>query len=149
MTTKKVTLKCPTCGDNIIVSADKISDVTNESSVKIDIVTGLATETMDYFNKVTGRKCRVTKNTIKPIKARIKDQLAEKIPAIEVLKNNRRVIDKKYMEWKDNPKMKHNIRISTLFRACHFDEYLSQVDFDPGDKPKTQEQPCYKKFPSY
>jgi len=38
------------------------------------------------------------------------------------------VILYKYLEWWDNPKMKNAVNLTTLFRPCHFEEYLSQAE---------------------
>lgn len=51
------------------------------------------------------------------------------------------VIDNKAAEWLNNPKMASNLKPTTLFRACHFDEYLNTVKYvDPN---KLQREPTY------
>ena len=51
------------------------------------------------------------------------------------------VIDNKASEWLNNPKMASNLKPTTLFRACHFDEYLNTVKYiDPN---KLQREPTF------
>ena len=51
------------------------------------------------------------------------------------------VIDNKAALWLTDKKMASNLKPSTLFRKCHFDEYINQVE--PVDKNKLQSSPTY------
>ena len=51
------------------------------------------------------------------------------------------IIDNMTAEWMGNSEMAKNLKPTTLFRACHFDEYLNLVK--TVDKNKLQSSPTY------
>lgn len=77
-------------------------------------------EIIEYFNKVTGKHYKpTTKSNQKLIKERWNEDFR--------IEDFKRVIDIKYNEWKNDPKMKKFIRPQTLFNG-NFESYLNQED---------------------
>lgn len=54
----------------------------------------------------------------------------------------KQVILYKYNEWWNNPKMRHSVNLTTLFRPSHFGEYLSQAEMEMGETIDT----AYKEY---
>lgn len=81
-------------------------------------------EIIDYLNLRTGKNYRVTNDVRKSINARYQEKFT--------LEDFKTVIDKKCVEWIDDPKMNKYLQPSTLF-GTKFQNYLNQE----VSKPKT------------
>lgn len=81
---------------------------------------------IDYYNSITGQKRKHSKSSRTPIHARLADYSPD---------DCKHVINVKYAEWKDDPKMSQYITIETMFRASHFEKYLNQKM--PKKKPSS------------
>ena len=80
---------------------------------------------INYFNNTTGKKYKTSsKTTCSHIRARLSEGFS--------VDDFKRVIDVKYAQWKDDPKMCEYIRPETLF-GTKFETYLNQ---SPVIKPK-------------
>ena len=78
-----------------------------------------AKEIIDYLNSVVGTRYRTNSHsTLSKIKARLKEGFS--------IDDFKTVIDKKFAEWGNDPKMKQYLRPETLFSATHFESYLNQ-----------------------
>lgn len=74
---------------------------------------------LDYFNSKCNTSYRYKNQEIlKLIHGRLNDGFSED--------DFKKVIDVKYEDWFDNPKMAKHLKPSTLFRPSHFEEYLNQ-----------------------
>ena len=74
-----------------------------------------------FFNSLTGQRVRAdSSSNAKPIKS-----IIEKGYTVEDCCT---VIQKKYDQWYNDEKMAKFVRISTLFRPSHFDEYLNEKE---------------------
>lgn len=74
---------------------------------------------LDYFNSKCNTSYRYKNQEIlKLIHGRLDDGFSED--------DFKKVIDIKYEDWFDNPKMAKHLKPSTLFRPSHFEEYLNQ-----------------------
>lgn len=78
-----------------------------------------ADEIIAYFNEVTGSSIRCVEGNRKHVRARLSEGYT--------MDDLRTVIDSKQSEWGNDPRMSRYIRISTIFGASHFDEYLNQA----------------------
>jgi uncharacterized phage protein (TIGR02220 family) len=77
-------------------------------------------EIIHYFNDWTSSRCKVSKNSIKPIQARLRQGLTvDEAKAIIVLKT---------VNWANDPKMAPYLRISTLFGEQKCNEYLNELN---------------------
>ena len=87
---------------------------------------------IDYYNETTGQKRKHSKTSRTPIHARLGDY------SIDDCKH---VINVKYAEWKDDPKMSQYITIETFFRPSNFEKYLNQkiVEKKTGSTPTKEE----------
>lgn len=84
---------------------------------------------IDYLNKKTGKAFKHSKNSLKPIQARLNEGAT-----VEELKM---VIDIKAEQWLRDPKMSAYLRPQTLFQASKFESYLNER---PAKKPETQSE---------
>ena len=92
----------------------------------------IASKVIQHLNDKTGSKFRVTKTNVKFIDARI----AEGATPTELIA----VINRKCLEWLDNPEMRQYLRPSTLFNAEKFNTYVGQLDAPLPAKPSGQGQ---------
>lgn len=76
-------------------------------------------EIIDYLNSRTGRRFKASnKSTSRLISARLKDGYS--------VEDFKEVIDKKCVEWMEDPQMQSYLRPETLFTPAHFESYLNQ-----------------------
>lgn len=80
----------------------------------------IASKVIQHLNEKTGSKFRATKTNVKFIDAR----LAEGATPADLIA----VINRKCLEWLDNPEMRQYLRPSTLFNAEKFNTYIGQLD---------------------
>ena len=108
----------PSSGESPAPRTSHSFEPVNESSLssKIDV----AEKIIQYLNDKTGRKYRAAPSQIKFIVARI----AEGATPQELIA----VINRKCLEWLDDPKFAQYLRPSTLFNAEKFNAYLGQLD---------------------
>ena len=96
------------------IKEDSKKDTKNTSSLAEDCY-----EIMNYFNKVCNTNFRHNENNYKLIRKLLKDNFS-----VEDIK---KVIYSKYIEWKDDPKMKQYIRPITIF-SNKFESYLQFIN---------------------
>lgn len=99
-----------------------LSETTSETTHK-DLLSGkpdVASKVIQHLNDKTGSKFRATKTNVKFIDAR----LAEGATPADLIA----VINRKCLEWLDNPQMRQYLRPSTLFNAEKFNTYIGQLD---------------------
>ncbi len=116
----------------VIKEVGKIPENLPWKSIKVS--KEIIDEVIEYYNEKLDKNIR--KNTasyIRIITARINEGYT-----VEDLK---KVIDIKVADWAENKEMAKNLKLSTLFRPSHFDEYLNQVT--AVDKKKLQSKPSY------
>lgn len=76
-------------------------------------------EIIDYLNMRTGRRFKATnRSTARLINARLNDGYT--------VEDFKEVIDKKCVEWMEDPHMQGYLRPETLFTPAHFESYLNQ-----------------------
>lgn len=94
-----------------------------------DSETEIAKQVIDYFIKVTG-KTRITycKASIKIIVDRLRDGYTSK--------EMEHIIDVK-LPWLNNPAMQGSLKFDTIFRECHFENYLNEKTQDQIKKEKS------------
>lgn len=80
----------------------------------------IAEKVIQHLNEKTGSKFRATKTNTKFIDARI----SEGATPTDLIA----VINRKCLEWLDNPEMRQYLRPSTLFNAEKFSAYVGQLD---------------------
>ena len=80
----------------------------------------IAEKVIQYLNDKTGRKYRAVPSQTKFIEARIAEGAT--------LQDLIAVINRKCMEWLDDPKFAQYLRPSTLFNAEKFNTYIGQLD---------------------
>lgn len=80
----------------------------------------VAEKIIQYLNDKTGRKYRAVPSQTKFIEARIAEGAT--------LQDLIAVINRKCMEWLDDPKFAQYLRPSTLFNAEKFNTYIGQLD---------------------
>jgi uncharacterized phage protein (TIGR02220 family) len=86
---------------------------------------------IEYFNQKTGQKRSLkSQETQKLINGRISEG--------RILEDFIKVIDKKFNQWKDDPKMMIYLRPSTLFRPGNFEDYLNEPEIKT-EKEKFEE----------
>lgn len=90
----------------------------------------IASKVIQHLNDKTGSKFRATKTNTKFIDARI----AEGATPTDLIA----VINRKCLEWLDNPEMRQYLRPSTLFNAEKFNTYVGQLDSPLPVKRQTQ-----------
>lgn len=91
--------------------------------------TYIAKAVLDYLNKLTGKHYKPVESSLKEIKARLNEGFSED--------DCKTVIEKKCVEWVNDPHMAQYLRPSTLFAAGHFQDYLNQADVTPARKGTT------------
>lgn len=105
-------------------------DNTTQEEKRIDYT--VTDSIIDYYNEITSQKRKHSKTSREPIHARLCDY------SIDDCKH---VINVKYAEWKDDPKMSQYITIETFFRPSNFEKYLNQkiVEKKTGSTPTKEE----------
>ena len=94
----------------------------------------IAEKVIQYLNDKTGRSFRAVPSQTKFIEARI----AEGATPQDLIA----VINRKCMEWLDDPKFSQYLRPSTLFNATKFNDYVGQLDTPlPAKGPQKQGHP--------
>lgn len=97
-------------------------------SIDKDIYSVEVSRVIDYLNRVLGtRYSPKSKSTREKISARIKEG--------HTFEDFQIVIDKKYKQWGNDPKMAKYLRPETLFNASHFESYLNEIKVD---KPQSK-----------
>lgn len=91
--------------------------------------TYIAKAVLDYLNELTGKHYKPVESSLKEIKARLNEGFSEN--------DCKTVIEKKCVEWVNDPHMAQYLRPSTLFAAGHFQDYLNQADVTPARKGTT------------
>jgi uncharacterized phage protein (TIGR02220 family) len=101
----------------------------------------ISKEIIDYLNKAAGTSVKhKTPSHRRLIQARLNDG--------HTVQDFKTVIDKKCKEWLGKT-MQTNLKPSCLFAACHFDDYLGQLDaVDPGQQSmfKPQKQSAHQDY---
>lgn len=93
-------------------------EIEKEKDKDIDNMSGEIKEIVDYLNQVCGTKYQSSsEKTKKLIRARLNEKFT--------VEDFKAVIDKKYFEWHDDPKMSQFLRPETLF-GTKFEGYLNQ-----------------------
>ncbi len=92
----------------------------------------IAEKVIQHLNDKTGSKFRATKTNTKFIDARI----AEGATPTDLIA----VINRKCLEWLDNPEMRQYLRPSTLFNAEKFNTYVGQLDSPLPTKSSSKNQ---------
>ena len=78
-----------------------------------------ASEILQKFNEITGRRFSGTKTNLAGIKNRLKEGFtAEQMIAVIQLKN---------LEWKNNEVMSVHLCPETIFRPKNFEKYVNQI----------------------
>jgi uncharacterized phage protein (TIGR02220 family) len=78
------------------------------------------TDVIHLFNKITGKRFSLkTEETRHAINARLSEG--------HTLEDIEKVINLKYQEWKDQPKMQRYITPRTMFRPSNFDRYVNEL----------------------
>lgn len=94
----------------------------------------IAEKVIQYLNDKTGSKFRATPSHTKFIDARI----AEGATPQDLIA----VINRKCLEWLDDPKFSQYLRPSTLFNATKFNDYVGQLDTPlPAKSSQRSSQP--------
>lgn len=86
---------------------------------------------LDYLNNKTGKRFKPVPTNLNLIKARLKDGHS----VDEIL----RVIDAKYVEWKDDSKMAIYLRPETLFRDRKFNQYVGELGVETPSQRNARE----------
>lgn len=71
---------------------------------------------LTYLNETAGKSFRLSKTSLKPIEARLRENFSQE--------ELRRVVDHKVKTWGPDPKMQEYLRPQTLFQASKFESYL-------------------------
>lgn len=100
-----------------------------------DNINSVAEEVINYLNKLVGTKYNYRSSSILNL---IEKRINEGYEASDLKK----VIKKKYYEWKDTEYEKY-LRPSTLFNDDRFDEYLNQKE---NKTVSSVNQACYEEF---
>jgi len=82
-----------------------------------------------------------SKSTNEKIKARLEEG--------HTVDDFKKVIDNKYREWGNDPKMVKYLRPETLFRASHFESYLNEVDNETTRSQKERNEISAKQRQEY
>jgi phage replication O-like protein O len=118
--TPKIGLKHPKVGVH-----HKKDNYTQERKdiVELPVEQNPSSQIIDYLNLKTGKKFKCVKSHEKFINAR----LSEGYSVTDLMT----VIDKKAIEWLNNPRMNQYLRPSTLFNSEKFDGYLNSEAAQP------------------
>lgn len=109
------------------IGKDRISKDNNILSDKSDDTHSAIVDIIAYLNHVVGTKYTVRcKSTNEKITARLREG--------HTVDDFKTVIDKKYAQWGNDPKMAQYLRPETLFSAAHFESYLNEVVTKVGKK---------------
>lgn len=106
--------RAESCPDNSKANNSAINK--DSLSSKLDV----AEKIIQYLNDKTGRKYRSVPSQTKFIEARIAEGAT--------LQDLIAVINRKCLEWLDDPKLSQYLRPSTLFNAEKFNAYVGQLD---------------------
>lgn len=106
----------------------------NKTKAIVELKPDIAEKVIKYLNDKTGSKFRATPSHKKFIDARI----AEGATPQDLIA----VINRKCLEWLDDPKFSRYLRPSTLFNATKFNDYVGQLDTPlPAKGPQKQGHP--------
>ena len=112
------------------IDNNKLSDESDDVPVSY---TDDIKQVIDYLNTKLGTHYTIRgKSNVKLIRARLQEG-----HTVEEFKT---VIDKKYAEWGNNPKMSKYLRPETLFCGGHFESYLNEVETKPAPASSTTMQ---------
>lgn len=104
------------------------------NSMCFEVSQDAVNEIIEYFNSKFGKNLKPSTDSYKKlIQARLNEGYT--------VEDFKKVIDNKATDWEGNAKMAKNLKPSTLFRACHFDEYLNGVT--AVNKNKLKSKPSY------
>ena len=124
---RQVTDKWQTSGRQV-ATIEEYKEIKEEKN----IYSAAVNQVIDYLNKVLGTKySSKSKSTSEKITARLKEG--------HTFEDFKTVIDKKFKQWGDDPKMAKFLRPETLFAASHFESYLNEIEKEgrpKGEKPK-------------
>lgn len=136
---KKVTNSKETKGatNKYVGVASKVQPKDNyiKNTLVKDNINSIAEEVINYLNKLVGANYNYRSSSILNL---IERRINEGYEASDLKK----VITKKYYEWKDTEYEKY-LRPSTLFNDNRFDEYLNQKD---NKEASAVNQACYEEF---
>lgn len=79
-------------------------------------------EVLEYFNEITGKHFEVEGESAEISRQFIYARMKEGY----IVSDFKKIINNKFISWEGDIKMKKYIRPSTLFRKCHFEEYLHE-----------------------
>ena len=86
---------------------------------------------LDVLNLKSGKKFKSVESNLKFLRARLKEGHTEK----DIID----VIDRKILEWQNDPTMKQYIRPATLFNAEKFNQYIGEVGSPLPENNKTKQ----------
>lgn len=104
----------------VTTNTETTTETTTENLKPLSGKPDVAEKVIQYLNDKTGRKFRAVPSQKKFIDARI----AEGATVDDLIA----VIDRKCLEWLDDPKFSQYLRPSTLFNAEKFNTYIGQLD---------------------
>lgn len=115
-------------------SIDKNNNILSDRSDDVPVsFTDDIKQVIDYLNTKLGTHYTIRgKSNVKLIRARLQEG-----HTVEEFKT---VIDKKYAEWGNDPKMSKYLRPETLFCGGHFESYLNEVETKPAPASSTTMQ---------
>lgn len=112
--------KCyPTVNKNVKEKSTRDNNTRSNKDI-LSSKPDIAEKIINYLNDKTGRKYRAVPSQKKFIEARIAEGATEQ----DLIA----VIDRKCLEWLDDPKFAQYLRPSTLFNAEKFNTYIGQID---------------------
>jgi uncharacterized phage protein (TIGR02220 family) len=97
-------------------------------------------EVVEHYQATTGQTLRIGKSDALILRSDKFKKIAPRLKAGATVEECKAVVELKNKQWKDNPKMKSNICIATLFRPSNFEKYLDEID-------NTSKSPKAKQFP--
>ena len=86
---------------------------------------------LDILNSKSGKKFKPVESNLKFLRARLKEGHTEK----DIID----VIERKILEWQNDPEMKQYIRPATLFNAEKFNQYIGEIGSPLPENKKTKQ----------
>jgi len=109
----------------------------HSSSSSSDLKDLVEKKLLDILVSKSGKKFKPVESNLKFLRGRLKEGHTEE----DIIA----VIERKIMEWKDDPSMKQYIRPATLFNAEKFNQYIGEVGAPLPDNNKTKQ--AWEKVP--
>lgn len=125
------------------IGKDSIDILSGENSDNEKMIQKVR-KVINYLNEVLGTKYTdKNKSNVEKIKARFEEG--------HTFEDFKKVIDTKFEQWGNDPKMNKYLRPETLFRASHFESYLNErKDNEPvGRIPATDEEQRNREIDEY